>query len=85
LEWYTPGQPWIAGSNNYAGYLGAVLLANGKNYGADFAGDGATPFTQGGVNGSYESFVVATVVPEPATITLFGLGLTALISRRKRS
>jgi len=74
LQWYTPGDPWVAGSNNWAGYTGTV---GGKGSGPLFASDhDATPFTVP-VNGSRDTMVVATLVPAPAAVLLGMLGLGA--------
>ncbi len=53
LEWYTPGNPWVPGSYNYAGYMGTV---GSKGSGPLFAAaDGL---------GNVYPWVVATVVPD---------------------
>ncbi|MGA2094071.1 MAG: PEP-CTERM sorting domain-containing protein [Sedimentisphaerales bacterium] len=44
-----------------------------------------TVSAEGSASGSSQYRITGDVIPEPATITLFGLGITALISRRKRS
>lgn len=78
IQWYTPGDPWVAGSNNWAGYTGTV---GGKGSGPLFASDhGAIPFTNPA--GSRDTMVVATVVPEPITLALVGLG--GLLLRRRK-
>jgi hypothetical protein len=66
LQWYTPGDPWVPGSMNWAGYTGTV---GGKGSGPLFASNhDATPFTD--PNGSRDTMVVATVVPEPPSVAL---------------
>jgi hypothetical protein len=80
LQWYTPGDPWVVGSNNWAGYTGTV---GSKGSGPFFASDhGATPFTN--PTGSRDTMVVATAVPIPAAIWLLGSGLLGLIGIRRR-
>lgn len=83
LQWYTPGDPWIAGSNNWAGYMGTVY--QGKTRYAEFSSDhDATPFTN--PTGSRDTMIVATVVPEPSSLLALAGGLgSLLILRRRRS
>ncbi len=73
LEWYTPGNPWVPGSNNFPGYTGTV---GSKGSGPLFASaDGL---------GTVYPWVVATVVPEPTTIAILGAGLAGLLLRKRR-
>ena len=75
LDWYTPGDPWVVGSNNWPGYTGTVG-GHGSGPGFSSTGLGAYPW------------VVATAVPEPGTLVLLatgGLGLLAYAWRRRRS
>jgi hypothetical protein len=83
LEWYTPGDPWVDGSNNWAGYTGAV---GSKGSGPLFASDhAATPFYN--PNGSRDSMVVAIAVPEPSSMValLAMLSPIGLVFRRKKA
>jgi len=76
LQWYTPANPWVVGTMDWAGYTGTV---GGKGSGPLFASGQVAP------EFSYYPWVVATVVPEPATIGLLGLGALSLIRRRRRA
>jgi hypothetical protein len=40
--------------------------------------------TSQGVDPTFDNFLVTTVIPEPATVTLAGLGLAALLIHRRR-
>lgn len=73
LQWYTAGDPFVPGSFPFSSYMGQVYLS--KDHPVDFGADGGL--------GSVYPWVVATVVPEPTTIALLGLG--GLLLRRKRS
>jgi hypothetical protein len=80
LQWYTPGDPWIVGSNNWAGYTGTV---GGHGSGPLFASDhDATPFTNPA--GSRDTMVVATATPIPAAVWLFGSGLVGILGLRRK-
>jgi len=69
LSWYVPGNPWVAGTFPYASYMGAYTTGS-KIFDGDFAGSlGSCPW------------VIATAVPEPATLLLFALGGIALRRR----
>jgi len=82
LQWLTPGDPWIAGSMNWASYTGTV---GNKGSGPLFTSDhGATPFTQGSANGSRDTIIVANVVPIPAAVWLLGSGLIGIVGLRRR-
>jgi hypothetical protein len=76
LQWYTPANPWVVGTMDWAGYMGTV---GSKGSGPLFAsGQVAPEFT-------YYPWVVATVVPEPGTLVLLCMGgLTALAYVRRR-
>lgn len=74
LQWYTPANPWVVGTMDWAGYMGTV---GSKGSGPLFAAGGMAPeFT-------YYRWVVATVVPEPATMVLLAIGALAITSRKK--
>jgi len=66
LQWYTPGNPWVAGSNPWPGYTGTV----------GSKGSGPLWAAAGGLGTDYP-WVVATVVPVPAAVLLGMLGLGA--------
>jgi hypothetical protein len=71
LQWYTPADPWVVGTMDWAGYMGTV---GSKGSGPLFAsGQVAPEFT-------YYPWVVATVVPEPSTLVLFGIGAISFIA-----
>jgi PEP-CTERM motif len=73
LSWYTPANPWVVGTNDWQGYTGQVGSHGSGPY---FAGGPVLP------DKSYYQWVVATAVPEPATMCLLGLGALSLIRRK---
>jgi hypothetical protein len=78
LQWYTPANPWVVGTMDWAGYMGTV---GSKGSGPLFAsGQVAPEFT-------FYPWVVATVVPEPGALALLSLaglaGLAAMWIRRR--
>ncbi len=72
LEWYTPGDPWVEGSNPWPAYIGQVFQS--KNHPLDFAAGGL---------GAYP-WVIATAVPEPSSLVVLAGGLFAVIGMRRR-
>jgi hypothetical protein len=67
MQWYTPGDPWVVGSNNWAGYTGTVgSHGSGPLFSSSlWASSWGGPFPLAG--GTRGTIVVATVVPaEPA-------------------
>jgi hypothetical protein len=71
LQWYIPPDPWTPTFYPYRGYMGFEGAGHGSGLG--FGGDIGTVYP----------WVVATVVPEPTTICLLGLGALSLIRRKK--
>ncbi len=71
LQWYTPANPWVVGTMDWAGYMGTV---GSKGSGPLFASGQVAP------EFSYYPWVVATVVPEPCTLIFLGIGAISLLA-----
>jgi hypothetical protein len=64
LQWYVPGNPWMAGSFPYPAYKGTVFNNNAPKGTKDYASD----FASATVGTDYPWVVATVVVPVPVTI-----------------
>jgi len=82
-EW-TPGGVLIPGTTYFLDiYGGAILPGLGFSTPLDETGDPIANWQSGGA-GTAETIVRFTTVPEPASVALMGLGLSALVGHRGR-
>jgi hypothetical protein len=78
LWWYTPANPWVVGTMDWASYSGQVGSHGSGPY---FA---SAPYTPS-VHFEPYSYVVATAIPVPGAILLgsIGVGLVGWLRRRR--
>ena len=70
--------------NDGTGAATSTLTVNDSTYASGFTGLFGVIRTSQGVDPTFDNFLVTTVVPEPTTVALAGLGLAALLIHRHR-
>jgi len=68
-----------------AQHLSAFDIPGGSSNHPSISSDGKAFYFSGGLPGTQTDIYVSYLIPEPATIALFGLGIMALRSKRKNS
>jgi hypothetical protein len=76
------GQPMFF--NNGSGAATDIVSVNDSTYTSGLTGLFGVIRTSQGVDPTFDNFLASTVVPEPTTLALAGLGLAALLIHRRR-
>ena len=77
------GLPMLFDNGTGAGVTDQISVTD-STYASGYTGLFGVIRTSQGVDPTFDNFLVTTVVPEPATVTLAGLGLAALLIHRRR-
>lgn len=77
------GLPMLFDNGTGAGVTDQISVTD-STYASGYTGLFGVIRTSQGVDPTFDNFLVTTVVPEPTTITLAGLGLAALLFYRRR-
>lgn len=79
-------QLWMGSANNWADAVtGGAARADSGLFSNPTGGDGSPPALPKNLTGLPEMHLTATVVPEPSTLVLAGLGAVALLAYRRRT
>jgi hypothetical protein len=70
--------------NNGSGAATDIVSVNDSTYTSGLTGLFGVIRTSQGVDPTFDNFLASTVVPEPTTLALAGLGLAALLIHRRR-